>query len=103
MVRQQDGTWRSDSGNSRRTGYLLAGLLSCGLLAAAALAGVAVAGTSGSLDTSFGTGGTLTTSFNGDDGAGALLVQPDGKIVAAGSSDDNSTGHIFIALARYNP
>jgi hypothetical protein len=47
-------------------------------------------------------GGTLTTTFNGDESAGALLVQPDGKIVAAGFSEDNSTGRIFIALARYN-
>ena len=56
----------------------------------------------GTLDASFGTGGTLTTTFNGDDGAGALLVQPDGKIVAVGFSENNTTGHVFIALARYN-
>lgn len=54
------------------------------------------------LDASFGAGGTLTTTFNGDDSAGALLVQPDGKIVAVGFSENNTTGHVFIALARYN-
>jgi hypothetical protein len=38
----------------------------------------------------------------GDDGAGALLIQPDGKIVAVGFSENNATGHVFVALARYN-
>jgi uncharacterized delta-60 repeat protein len=64
--------------------------------------GLARVNPDGTLDASFGTGGTLTTSFNGDDGAGAILVQPDGKIVAAGFSENNTTGHVFIAVARYN-
>lgn len=64
--------------------------------------GLARVNADGTLDTGFGAGGTLTTSFNGDDGAGAVLVQPDGKIVAVGFSENNSTGHVFIALARYN-
>lgn len=64
--------------------------------------GLARANPDGTLDASFGTAGTLTTSFNGDDGAGAILVQPDGKIIAAGFSENNTTGHVFIALARYN-
>jgi hypothetical protein len=50
----------------------------------------------------FGAGGTLTTTLNGDEGVGALVIQPDGKIIAVGSSENNSTGHVFIALARYN-
>jgi uncharacterized delta-60 repeat protein len=56
----------------------------------------------GTLDAGFGAGGTLTTTFNGDESAGALLIQPDGKIVAAGFSENNTTGEVFIALARYN-
>jgi hypothetical protein len=32
-----------------------------------------------------GGGGTTTTNFAGDDGVLALVIQPDGKIVAAGS------------------
>ncbi len=56
----------------------------------------------GTLDAGFGAGGTLTTAFNGDEAVGALLVQPDGKIVAAGFSQNNTTGEVFIALARYN-
>jgi len=55
---------------------------------------------SGSLDTTFGNGGTLTTSIQGGDSAGALVIQPDGKIIAVGTSE-NSTGQIDVALVRY--
>lgn len=64
--------------------------------------GLARVNPDGTLDAAFGTGGTLTTTFNGDDGVGALVVQPDGKIIAVGFSENNTTGHVFIALARYN-
>ncbi len=53
--------------------------------------------TNGSLDTSFGTGGKVTTSFEGSDQARAVVLQPDGKIVAVGW--DNG---VEFALARYN-
>lgn len=55
----------------------------------------------GSLDTSFYFIGKLTTDFNGGtDGASAVLIQPDGKIVAAGYS---GTGNNYqFALCRYN-
>src|SRR3954469_16422017 len=48
---------------------------------------------SGSLDTTFGTGGIVTTSLTskGSDFATAVLLQPDGKLVAAGTG-----------LARFN-
>jgi uncharacterized delta-60 repeat protein len=50
----------------------------------------------GALDSSFGTGGTVTTDFaGGSDAAFALALQADGKLVAAGG-----TGSAF-ALARY--
>jgi uncharacterized delta-60 repeat protein len=62
----------------------------------------------GSLDGSFGSGGIVTTHFPGGQGsyASAVTLQPDGKIVAAGthyvnfSSDVNSDTD--FALARYN-
>ena len=38
----------------------------------------------GSLDATFGVGGKVTTDFGGSDGAIALVLQPDGKLVAAG-------------------
>ena len=50
----------------------------------------------GSLDTSFDGDGKLTTDVGGSDGARGVVIQPDGKIVAAGWSDSDS------ALARYN-
>ena len=63
--------------------------------------GVARLDTNGSLDSSFGTAGVLTTSFQGDDGATAVLIQPNGDIVAVGFSENNTTGVTDIALARY--
>ena len=56
----------------------------------------------GSLDTSFGTGGLVTTDFSGNnDVASAITVQSDGKIVLAGYSEDAS-GNDSFALVRYN-
>ncbi|HEX8118312.1 MAG TPA: delta-60 repeat domain-containing protein, partial [Pyrinomonadaceae bacterium] len=40
----------------------------------------------GDLDSSFGRGGRVTTDFGGAEGATAVAVQPDGKLVVAGSS-----------------
>jgi uncharacterized delta-60 repeat protein len=58
----------------------------------------------GTLDTTFGVGGTVTTDFAGghDDRANALVVQADGKLVAAGSTYDFSSMTTNGALARYN-
>ncbi len=52
----------------------------------------------GTLDPSFGTGGVVTTDLGtrGDD-ARAVVIQPDGRIVVAGSAGED------IALARYLP
>jgi uncharacterized delta-60 repeat protein len=56
----------------------------------------------GSLDTAFGTGGKVTTDFaDGHDTLMALVLQPDGKLVAGGNTSTASTGD--FALARYNP
>ncbi|ARN22754.1 hypothetical protein [Piscinibacter gummiphilus] len=58
--------------------------------------------TDGSLDTTFGNGGRVTTSFGaGADKACALLLQPDGRIVLAGDSSQGANGSDF-ALARYH-
>lgn len=64
-----------------------------------AICGLARLGTTG-LDTAFGTGGTLTTAVPGGFGFDALLVQPDGKIVALGAGQD-STGAVELTAARY--
>jgi uncharacterized delta-60 repeat protein len=56
----------------------------------------------GSLDTGFDGDGMLTTDFSGfDDYGRAVVLQPDGKIVVAGYSN-NGTQENF-ALVRYNP
>ena len=59
--------------------------------------------TDGSLDTSFGTGGKVTTSLgNSDDEAWGGFLQSDGKIVLSGSSYTGVTDHYLFALVRYN-
>ena len=51
----------------------------------------------GDLDTTFGTGGIVTTDLgSSDDEAADVVIQADGKIVAAGHSGGK------FALARYN-
>jgi uncharacterized delta-60 repeat protein len=61
---------------------------------------------SGTLDPTFGSGGMVTTDFYGftDHAQAGLVVQPDGKLVAAGASFTLFTGGNYdFALARYNP
>ncbi|MEH1910537.1 MAG: DUF4347 domain-containing protein [Nostoc sp.] len=55
----------------------------------------------GSLDTSFNTTGKLTTNFtNGNDFGNSITVQPDGKILVAGGSDNDINND--FAIVRYN-
>ena len=57
--------------------------------------------TDGSLDTTFGSGGKVVTSFGSQsDTAYAVVVQPDGRIVAGGHANTATRG-IDFALARY--
>jgi uncharacterized delta-60 repeat protein len=51
----------------------------------------------GTLDTTFGTNGVVTTPFNGV--ALSVAIQPDGKIVVGGSASNSAD----FALVRYNP
>jgi len=56
----------------------------------------------GDLDPSFGNGGKVVTDFSSnDDGAAAVAIQADGKIIAAGTSTARG-GNSDFALARYN-
>src|SRR5579859_7242895 len=55
----------------------------------------------GSLDTSFGTGGTVTTNFGGDDQAVAVALMGD-KIVVVGFTTMDGGLTYEWALARYN-
>lgn len=58
----------------------------------------------GTLDRTFGRGGKVTTDFaTGSEFAAALVVQRDGKIVAAGgASTDPEIDAVDFALVRYN-
>ncbi len=57
----------------------------------------------GSPDLSFGSGGKVTTDFNGQtDRAFALAIQGDGKIVVAGSATPASGISTDFAVARYD-
>lgn len=59
---------------------------------------------SGALDPTFGSGGKVTTNFGAtSDFANAAVLQPDGKIVAAGYTFLGRTGPSAFALARYTP
>ncbi|MFD3996026.1 calcium-binding protein [Streptomyces sp. NPDC058548] len=61
--------------------------------------GLARYGTTGGLDPSFDTDGRVTTSITGaNDGAFGMVLQPDGKIVAAGAA-----GFTDFGLVRYQP
>ena len=55
--------------------------------------------TDGTLDSSFGTGGKVTTDFFGFGRVNALAIQVDGKIVAAGAAVVSNQD---FALARFN-
>src|SRR5713226_2372800 len=59
----------------------------------------------GDLDPSFGVGGQVQTDFPPNTSASgtAVVLQPDGKIVVAGSAENSATGATNFALARYNP
>ena len=52
----------------------------------------------GDVDLTFGVGGVVTTDFGPIDGLRAIVVQPDGKIVAAGTASTTSWG-----VVRYLP
>ena len=61
----------------------------------------------GRLDPSFGTGGTVVTSLEGNDSISEIAMQPDGSILAAGTSDlgypDSAHPSSRFALIRYLP
>ncbi|MGQ0595212.1 MAG: hypothetical protein ACT4QB_22015 [Gammaproteobacteria bacterium] len=89
-------TWPAYRGNRRGIAVLLAGLLSFGLV-------TAVQARPGDLDPSFDADGKVLTHFNGFEEASALVAQPNGKLVAAGTLHRRRTGQGMFALARYRP
>ena len=58
--------------------------------------------TTGSLDATFGTGGIVTTDFQGDDDvAYGVAIDSDGKIIVVGYSVNGTTFARNIVIARY--
>ncbi|MGQ2984170.1 T9SS type A sorting domain-containing protein [Flavobacterium sp.] len=55
----------------------------------------------GTLDSSFGNGGKVTTNVNGLEKAHGVVVQADGKIVIGGYTNNANTGNDFLCI-RYN-
>jgi uncharacterized delta-60 repeat protein len=53
----------------------------------------------GTLDTAFGSSGSVTTTFNESSGGGELALQADGKLVVSGYQ--GAAGHPNIAVLRY--
>ena len=64
--------------------------------------GVARLNPAGALDSTFGSGGRVTTVFAGAQAAiSAMVLQPDSKIVAVGQAIRNPSGAVNLVLARY--
>lgn len=57
----------------------------------------------GTLDSTFGSGGKVTTDFSGGfDIANGVAVQPNGKIIVSGWAQNGANGKSDFGLARYN-
>jgi uncharacterized delta-60 repeat protein len=57
----------------------------------------------GQLDQSFGAGGKVTTNISWLDQATDVVIQPDGKILVAGTTRIDAYSRYSFAFARYNP
>jgi uncharacterized delta-60 repeat protein len=64
------------------------------------LIGLARVDANGSLDSTFGSGGTVLTEITGNDSASAVFIEPSGDILVVGSSG-TPAGITDITLARY--
>ncbi len=97
-----NGTTTTDIDNNSLDAAHAVALQPDGKIIAAGFSGLAFAlvryNADGSLDTGFGTAGTTITDIdnNSSDGAWAVALQPDGKIIAAGFSG------LDFAVVRYN-
>src|SRR5262252_11220506 len=89
---------------NQRTTSLLGLLTKCNLalltLTLVLIPKLSSAQTPGTLDSTFGTGGKVTTDFGGNSAARTVAVQANGQILTAGVAGLN--GVFNFALARYN-
>jgi uncharacterized delta-60 repeat protein len=87
--------------------HQLAGISCCLLLLGILLLNSpALLAAPGDLDPDFGEGGTVTTgiafgNWPTYDSVGAVLVQPDGKILVAGGKDEYTSSWAYFVIARY--
>src|SRR5262249_58259628 len=56
----------------------------------------------GSLDSSFGGGGFVTTEMGGNDQAEGVALSPDGRIVVVGGGVTTSNSTMYTVIADYN-
>ncbi len=63
---------------------------------------VARLNSNGSLDSTFGVNGKVTTPVGTYSWANSIVLQPDGKIVVAGGTGDGTAQNTTFALARYD-
>ena len=88
-------------GYSKRT-VALASIVAIGVATLFIGLRTSIAAADGDLDSTFGSGGKVVTDFFGrSNGANAIALQSDGKIVVAGDAL-SATGPPDIAVARYN-
>src|SRR5262252_1042595 len=69
---------------------------------ASAQVGIARYNPDGSLDSTFGAGGKVMTSAGQSAAADALAIQPDGRIIAAGTVHFNTIAYDDWLIVRYN-
>src|SRR5215813_1093746 len=102
MVRWVPRSYKRQAGISVHWANYSLALMSLSLILTSKFASAQTAGT---LDPTFGTGGTVTTFFGGDglngDEAHSVVVQKDGKLLVGGSTTNLDETKDF-ALARYN-
>jgi uncharacterized delta-60 repeat protein len=91
-----DGDYARDIALQPDGKIILAGQSNTGSLSAFALARYTITGT---LDTTFGTAGVVTSTFELSNNPAGVAVQPDGKILVGGNCSDSI--HNSFALARY--
>ncbi|MBV8361646.1 MAG: hypothetical protein JO189_27480 [Deltaproteobacteria bacterium] len=98
-----DGFNQGDSTGLQADGKIVVGGARFAPDSSSSVDGLARLNTDGSMDSSFGNDGTLTTSFtNHDLGYDFILIQNDGSIVAIGASEDRANlEQDDVALARY--
>ncbi len=81
--------------------FVWSGIVRASCLAAALLMSPCLFAAAGDLDSSFGSGGLVSTAYGTDDKSWGVLLLPNGGLLIAGSTLNNSTALQRFALVRY--